>query len=262
MGRADIRGAVAQARVDGARRAGVAAVMGVGIHKFENRVLPRAAPPILGFIDMLARSIAGSKGFAVACAMFACATLAWRVPVAHAQLGEGVPSEAAAAPTPTRVIGAGTALGAGVRSTPAYFAISPGEGENLQLGLPTFELLAFVDDHFSVDVSVPLLAALLFVSPADGVFWATNVFLDWSFGANELRFVVGPGLGFEFATGQPHAGGGARLTGLIGFEVLTSDRLFGFRLVARPWFGVGGGDAGLVTHGGALLEAVVLLFDT
>lgn len=136
----------------------------------------------------------------------------------------------------------------------------------------TFELSAFANDHLSIDVSMSLdytflLAALAAagLTPAP-LFWETTIYADWSFG-DDVRFLVGPGVGFGVWNHQytHHGGpivvdvaGDARLALLLGLEILTPGRRFGFRVMARPWLGVGAvhSEAGnaLIVHGAALLD--------
>jgi hypothetical protein len=141
------------------------------------------------------------------------------------------------------------------------------------LGLPALEVSGFVDDHFSIDVSFSALNTLLFAALGGGLGLTTTVHFDWSFG-DDLRFLVGPGLGLDASAGEGLIGYGTpegstfylgapngmalRLSALLGLEAIGGPGVWGFRLMTRPWFSIGGGQAGMVLGGGALLEVACL----
>lgn len=153
------------------------------------------------------------------------------------------PAESYVAPPPTRVFGLGTAIGGGGAAAGAY-ALSSSSGVYLgpAIELPTLEALIFIDDHLSVDVSIPLWNSIIISGFSNGLFlWGTNVLLDFSLGDDWVRFIVGPELGFQYfgfsfgSTSYTYTtlGVGA----LVGVELLTRTRLFGFRAMSRPNIG-------------------------
>ena len=87
----------------------------------------------------------------------------------------------------------------------------------------------------------------------EGFVFNAMVYADFSVG-DFIRFVGGPGLGFGVVSVDGLTAGDLRIAALIGGEFLTADRLFGFRLMTRPFFDVGFGEVGVAVGGGALLE--------
>ncbi len=153
-----------------------------------------------------------------------------------------------------RVVGLGTAIGGGVAVGGVY---APGSSGSIgyvgpAIELPSFEGLFFIDDHVSIDVSIPLLNTVIVgVLPSGFFAWATNVGLDFSIGDSWVRFIVGPELGFAVVSYSGYTRGQINLGALVGVELLSRGRGFGFRIMTRPQvqfslptdggvFGVGG----------------------
>jgi hypothetical protein len=161
-----------------------------------------------------------------------------------------------------RSLGAGFSLAAGPETSTDYAGL-PGEHRpSIAYSLGSFELSAFVHEGLSIDVSAQLWATLVGLVRSQ-IAWTSTVYLDWSFGGS-LRVLVGPGLGVSTlaAPSDPtgHAGAELRLAALLGMESLSEGEAFGFRLVTRPWLGLGGGDAGLQLGYGAMIEAAFLFY--
>jgi hypothetical protein len=146
-----------------------------------------------------------------------------------------------------RFFGVGSAIGGGVGAAAllgGFGSAATGTGIIPVVYLPTLELRYFLRPHiFSIDLSVPLTNMILVSALLPGVYVAADAYLTFELGRDTVRFVAGPGLGFEVlhvsdsGGGQSVSvtGGAIRIPGQIGFEALTSGRHFGFMLLARPF---------------------------
>ena len=156
---------------------------------------------------------------------------------------------------PTRVFGLGTSHGAGV----AAASISDfSGGSTLALGfallLPSLEAQIFLgSDDISLEVSVPVLNIAIVSAVTSWFVWNTNVYLAFHFG-DDVRFVVGPGLGFSVVSAGSLGGFSLRIPAVIGVEFLTPASSFGARLQTRPFVELAFVSGGTQVGGGALLE--------
>lgn len=171
-----------------------------------------------------------------------------------------------------RAVGLGAAGGVGARAFAAAYPFSSGQGENVEVDLPRLHLAFSLGGDMALEVSIPVVDTIVGATfPA--VVWGSSFFVTWLLGGPNGYLVVGPGLGYDFSyferwTGdsRPFAGtrtvvgADVRVTGVVGLELLTDDRFFAFRLVARPWITFGGGDLGAQIDGGAMLDLVLLGF--
>lgn len=183
-------------------------------------------------------------------------------PATRAFAQEGAPE-----PGP-RTFGGGVSFGVGLQSWNDYDHGAGYRPVAIGASLGTLELMFFADDHLSLDLSLATWVPVLDVVETGAGAYTATAYLDWSFG-DRTRFVVGPGLGASGHTASPRgstltlagaAGAQLRIAGLVGLEIVSAGRMFGFRLVTRPWLSIGGGDAGLQLGGGALLEAIVMAY--
>jgi len=160
-----------------------------------------------------------------------------------------------------RVFGIGSAFGAGVQAA----AVVGLGGANAKTGvlpavdLPTLEFQYFLPrtHGFSIDLSVPLTNVIVVSAVTKSFYFGADAFFNFNLGRGSFRGVVGPGIGFEAFVASSSAGtvsaGGIRIPAEVGFEVLSSERHFGFKLLARPFaeFVPAGGVSAV--GGGALL---------
>jgi hypothetical protein len=173
-------------------------------------------------------------------------------------------AESELASPPRRVFGLGTALGGGVAAGGAYTFSSGSSGALLlspAIEIHSLEAMFFFSDHLSLDVSIPLgntliVAAATASSGNPLVPWGTNLTLDFSIGDDWVRFIVGPSVGLVAlaveSTVYVQLGAGA----LVGLELLTRGRAFGFRVMTRPQvqFALPVGGSVFAVGGLALLE--------
>lgn len=194
-------------------------------------------------------------------------------PTVPHEVGEARPAR------PIRILGLGTALGVGGGLAASF---QPGVPQGSTLGeltlrLPTIEGIFFLDDHVSIDVSIPI-ALLAIDSINQYVEWRTSLYLDFSVGDDWLRFVVGPGVGLGHLEHGDRPGTGllARASteisvgALLGLEILSRGRLFGLRIVTRPTLAIEHFDRrsvveatrGDIVRFGAMLELVLVWYAT
>jgi hypothetical protein len=159
---------------------------------------------------------------------------------------------------PRRGVGLGTAFGGGIAAGGAY---APGGASGFTyvspaVELPAVEGLFFIDDHLSIDVSIPIMNTIIVAALGNAVAWATNVYLDFSIGDDWVRFIVGPALGFAVVSAPGITVGQINVGALVGLELLSSGRGFGFRVMSRPQvqFPLANLGGGFVVGGNALLE--------
>ena len=188
---------------------------------------------------------------------------------------EGAPLSPTAvdSPEPQRSFGFGTAIGGGfggreVGANPRFNS-AEGTGAFGALLLPTLEAQIFLPREFSVDVTIPVTNIAILSAAQGTFFFNTDVFFNFNLGRGALRLVLGPGLGFSVVAGKETTSGNIRTivvgTGTlripaeVGLEILTRRRFFGFKVLARPWAEVGGGD-GFTFGGGGLLGVLVFSF--
>jgi hypothetical protein len=167
---------------------------------------------------------------------------------------------------PQRQFGLGSTLGFGVAVAGAFSLGATAFAAGPALELPTIEAYIFVDDHFSIDISVPIFNTIVLAAAAGiGVFRA-DVYADFSIGDDWVRFVVGPGLGFsygDFGNGR-FTTSQINIDALVGVELLSVSRLFGFRVQTRPFLGIAfvSSSSGVGVGGGALLELALAWYVT
>jgi hypothetical protein len=156
-----------------------------------------------------------------------------------------------AAPDAPRVFGLGSAFGGGVAAAALLGGIGSAAsttGIIPVVYLPTLEFRYFLHPHnFSIDLSLPVTNIAIVSAALHGVYLEADAYLTFELGRDTVRFVAGPGLGFEvlhtsvsggFAGGGGTVsvtGGAIRIPGQVGFEALTSGRHFGFMLLVRPF---------------------------
>jgi hypothetical protein len=170
---------------------------------------------------------------------------------------------------PRRVFGLGTALGGGAGAVSVSATGSTATSGVLPLiMLPTVEAQIFIPDTdgFSVDVSLPLTNIIIASVALQGVFFQLDGFFNFNPGGQNVRLVAGPGIGFGAFSYSDVSFGSIRLLGEIGFEALTNEQGFSFKLLARPYFeaylgeltegttSVGGGGLGLLSFSGNYVE--------
>ncbi len=162
--------------------------------------------------------------------------------------------------------GLGTTLGGGVAVSSAFAAgMSSTSGPVFALLFPTFDARIFLSGGYSVDLSVPVLNLAVVMASLKLFAWQTDGYFNFNFGRSSVRFLLGPGLGFTTLIGSlmgtSVAGFSLRIPAVIGMEVLSAQRGFGFQLAARPWveFAIAGAAVGSSSAvgggvgGGALL---------
>jgi len=169
------------------------------------------------------------------------------------------------APPLRRVIGLGTALGGGVAVGGAY-TFGSGATTSGYLGpaleIHSLEAQFFFNDHLSLDISIPLLNTIIIaIASASASFdqpvpWATNFFLDFSIGDDWVRFIVGPSVGFAAVAYRGTVYAQINAGAMVGLELLTRGRAFGFRIMTRPQvqFVLPSGSSAFGVGGLALLE--------
>lgn len=170
---------------------------------------------------------------------------------------------------PHRIFGLGTAFGGGIAGAGAYTtSASTGVYVLPAIELPTLEALIFIDDHLSIDITIPLWNTIVVAAFAGYVPWATNILLDFSIGDDWVRFIVGPEIGFSFVDyGRSYAFQSAQINigALVGVELLSRGRLFGFRIMSRPAIGIAFTSASsdaVAIGGNALFELALISYFT
>lgn len=162
------------------------------------------------------------------------------VPPGYASTTES--TDVALAPTPPRrVFGLGTALGGGIAFGGAYALGSGGASIEAYpapaLEIHSLEAMFFFDDHLSLDISIPLLNTII-IGIASGseqiVPWGTNFLLDFSIGDDWVRFLVGPSVGIGLLAYRSSVFLQINVGAMLGLELLTRGRAFGFRIMTRP----------------------------
>lgn len=138
-----------------------------------------------------------------------------------------------------RAWGLGTALGGGFAG--ASLVTTAGGSTYLRpaLMLPSFEARIFLRSGFSIDISAPILNSVITSAAYRGIAWITDVYFNFNVGQGSVRLLAGPGLGFAVIAGSvlaaSVAGASLRVPGVIGLEILTPGRGFGFQILAQPW---------------------------
>ncbi len=163
-----------------------------------------------------------------------------------------------------RVFGIGTALGGGVTSDSLGVNLDEPIPDDLQyaIELPTLELQGFLHNEWSFDVTIPVGNIIAVKAATDVLVWRTDVFFNFNFGEDYVRFILGPGIGFGIVAGASYETGSIRFPGEIGLELNNRKEAFGFKLMARPWVEfvpqdgdpVGGGVMGLVGFSGYVVD--------
>ncbi|MFO0611613.1 MAG: hypothetical protein U0414_03425 [Polyangiaceae bacterium] len=184
--------------------------------------------------------------------LVACATDA----LAQQPPPQGAPTSLAPPPSayPQRRFGMGTAFGAGFGAftvaSPTGSTISSGIAPALML--PTLELQGFLPNDFSFDVTTPLVNEIIASAVLGGFVFNADVFLDFNLGEGNVQCVLGPGVGFSVAAYKSATVGSFRVPAEVGFEILTNNQAFGFKVLARPWIEFAGGDTVSAIGGGAV----------
>jgi hypothetical protein len=111
----------------------------------------------------------------------------------------------------------------------------------------------------SLDISVPLVNAILTSARLRGFHITADFFYNFNPGEKQVRAVLGPGLGLAAGGGNGLSQFLLRVPAEVGLEILTREQNFGFKLLARPWFEAGRlaieGDP-LATVGGGVLVSL------
>ncbi len=141
-------------------------------------------------------------------------------------------------PDQTRVVGLGTAFGAGFER--ATFLSSTGRAAgSLTISpagtLPSLEIQAFLPHGYAIDVSIPVGDMILWGAWAHTAYFQADVFFDPQIGHGNTRLVLGPGIGFAIADVSGSAGGSIRFPAEIGFQAMNRENDFSFGILARPW---------------------------
>ncbi len=176
---------------------------------------------------------------------------------------------------PRRVFGLGVGISGGVMAllddgipSASYF---DGSNDFLPLFSPfTLEGQIFLDDDdYSFDLSIPITNTILLAAFGIGAYWQSDVFFNFGPGEQNIRMVLGPGLGFgvydvddDLSSSQTF--GSVRLLAEIGLEALNNHQTFSFKLLARPFVelffsdagyaGTGAGGVGLISFSGNSVE--------
>ena len=177
---------------------------------------------------------------------------------------------------PRRVFGLGVGFSGGVMAllddgipSASYF---DGSDDLLPLFSPfTLEGQIFLDDDdYSFDISIPITNTILLAAFGIGAYWQSDVFFNFGPGEQNIRMVLGPGLGFgiydvdDDLSSSSLTYGSLRLLAEIGLEALNNHQTFSFKLLARPFVelfladagytGTGAGAIGLISFSGNSVE--------
>ncbi len=140
-------------------------------------------------------------------------------------------------PFPRRAWGVGLTFAGVGASTQTLLLTDPGVFESsLAVNTPTLELRAFLKRGDSIDVSVPLINAIVFSTAARGLGVGADVYYSFERGRGVTRLIMGPGLGFALSFAPEHSLGALRVVGQAGLELVPRGSKFSFQLLARPWF--------------------------
>ncbi len=135
--------------------------------------------------------------------------------------------------------GVGSTLGGGFTASSTVGSTSSASGIAPGLVLPTLDARAFLRSGYSIDLSIPLVNLVWTSILLRGFAWSTDVFFNFNVGQGSVRFLGGPGIGFSAIGGSVYGttfgGASLRLPGVVGLEVLTAGRGFGFQIMMRPW---------------------------
>lgn len=165
-----------------------------------------------------------------------------------------------------RLVAAGLGFGVGAQTWGSYDSGIGDRDNHLLASLGSLEIAGFVDDHFSIDVSIAAPWFAVWAATDGTLALSGSVFLDWGFG-DQHRFLIGPGLGASGHTNDraapfpADAGVELRVASIVGYEFIADDRFF-LRIVTRPWLSFGGGAQGSQIGGGAMLEVLFFFYGT
>ena len=129
-----------------------------------------------------------------------------------------------------RTFGWGIGAGGGVQT---FFRRTTPLGAPLY---PAIELQIFPFRHrdWAIDLSFPLWNTILTSVNDHALFLQLDGFFDFNVGENNVRFLVGPGLGADVRH-DLNLSGGVRFPFEVGAEVLVMKKHLGLRFLARPW---------------------------
>jgi hypothetical protein len=134
-----------------------------------------------------------------------------------------------------RSFGVGTAVGFGAGATAIKTGSLEATGVGALLMLPSLELRFFLNDTLSLDISSPVLNTVVIGAAGYGFGWRSDLHLTFNFGSGTARAMLGPGLGATIVTTGGDVGVGLVIPGILGVELLTDGRGFGFQVGARPF---------------------------
>ncbi len=177
---------------------------------------------------------------------------------------------------PRRVFGLGVGFSGGVMvllddGIPAASYFDGSDDLIPQASFASLEGQIFLnDDDYSFDISVPVTTTILAAALGIGAYWQSDVFFNFGPGEQNIRMVLGPGLGFGIYDVDDDLGassptyGTVRLLAEIGLEALNNHQTFSFKLLGRPfvelymtdagYVGTAAGGVGLISFSGNSVE--------
>ena len=140
-------------------------------------------------------------------------------------------------PFPRRAWGLGLTFAGVGAATQTLVLTDPGVFDNfLAVNTPTLEARAFLKRGDSIDVSVPLINAIVFSTAARGFGLGADVYYSFERGRGVTRLLIGPGLGVAMSFAPEHSLGALRVVGQAGLELVPRGSKYSFQLLGRPWF--------------------------
>lgn len=149
-----------------------------------------------------------------------------------------------------RVFGIGSSFGSGVEK---------GEYDPIvAYTLPTFDLKYFIPNSI-VDINLvsPIINMLVASDIIGGINVWSDLYINISLGHTNTKFIVAPGLGFEYVDFSSNEGYAVRIPISFGFETLSQNQNFGFATMIRPVVSIGSIEGSFIIGYGA--QAVVCL---